>query len=288
MTAQVSLRKVAALTMLRNDRFFLQKWVEYYGGQLGREHLYIYFDGEDQEVPEFCGGCYVRRCHHILGSVVSMDKRRASFLSDEAAVLFARGYEIVIGTDADEFVIPDPESGAGLREFLSRQTESHPGYFSISPIGLDVGQRLGEEGDINLDSPFLSQRSYAQIGPRYTKAAVMFKPCRWGSGFHRIKRHNFHICRNLYLFHFGYCDQARLSVRFSDKDRIMQGQNRHMWKRSRVIKYCSEKHPVEFRTGIMAANIIERCFRPVYAWNKPSMIELKIVVRIPERFSTIV
>ena len=32
--------------MVRNDEFYLRKWVEYYGAQLGRENLKIYFDGE--------------------------------------------------------------------------------------------------------------------------------------------------------------------------------------------------------------------------------------------------
>jgi len=288
MTAPATLRKVAALTMVRNDTFFLQKWVEYYGGQLGRGNLFIFFDGEDQTVPDFCSGCNVRLCPHLLGSVVAMDKRRASFLSDEAEDLFVRGYDMVVGTDADEFVIPDPKFGMGLLEFLSAQALRHPRFYSISPIGLDVGQRLGEEGDISADRPFLSQRRYAQVGPRYTKAVVMFKPCRWGSGFHRIKGRNYHICKDLYLFHFGYCDQARLSVRFSDKDRIMQGQNRHMWKRSRVIKYCSEKHPFSFAPSVLAARLVESIFRPIYAWNKPSMLEIKLIVRIPDRFGDIV
>ena len=31
--------------MLRNDNFFLKKWVEYYGAQLGRENLRIFFYG---------------------------------------------------------------------------------------------------------------------------------------------------------------------------------------------------------------------------------------------------
>ena len=35
-------KKICALTMVRNDEFYLRKWVAYYGGQLGRENLYVY------------------------------------------------------------------------------------------------------------------------------------------------------------------------------------------------------------------------------------------------------
>ena len=43
------MKRIAALTMVRNDDFYLEKWVEYYGGQLGKENLYIFFDGTDQK-----------------------------------------------------------------------------------------------------------------------------------------------------------------------------------------------------------------------------------------------
>ena len=36
------MKRIAALTMVRNDDFFLRKWVEYYGSELGKENLYIY------------------------------------------------------------------------------------------------------------------------------------------------------------------------------------------------------------------------------------------------------
>ena len=50
------MKKIAALTMVRNDDFYLRKWVEYYGAQLGRENLYIWFDGTDQTIGDFCAG----------------------------------------------------------------------------------------------------------------------------------------------------------------------------------------------------------------------------------------
>ena len=34
-------RRIAAITMARNDDFFLNRWVRYYGEALGYEHLYI-------------------------------------------------------------------------------------------------------------------------------------------------------------------------------------------------------------------------------------------------------
>ena len=43
-----------------------------------------------------------------------MEGLRLSFLSDKAAELFAAGYEIVIGCDADEYIVVEPRLGMNL------------------------------------------------------------------------------------------------------------------------------------------------------------------------------
>ena len=203
--------------------------------------------------------------------------------SDEAARLFAAGYDLVIGTDADEMLAVDPRLGVGLAEFLS----SLDIPTAVSGLGLDVGQRLGEEGDVTADRPFLEQRHYAQLGTRYTKASVLGRPLRWGSGFHRVKGCNLHVVKDLYLFHFGYFDQRRLEERFSDADRLKQGWQRHLRKRSRTIRLVTRKKALEFDRWTRFARRLQTVCRPPYAWNKPAMAGLKLVVRIPDRFASL-
>ena len=153
------LKHIAALTMVRNDDFFLRKWVEYYGRELGKENLYIYFDGEDQTVTEICRGTNTFLHSKIGNQVVSAEKARLKFLSEQASELFAKGYDLVIGVDADEYIVVDPKLGIGLREFLSRQDID----ICLSPLGLDFGQKLGEEGDLSFKESFLSQRHYHDL-----------------------------------------------------------------------------------------------------------------------------
>ena len=269
--------------MVRNDDFFLRKWVEYYGRELGRENLYVYFDGEDQTVADFCQGVHAFVHPKIGTQVVAAEKARLKFLSERAAELFAQGYDLVIGVDADEYIVVDPKLGTGLREFLSDQKIG----VSLSPLGLDFGQKLGEEGDLSFDETFLRQRHYAQIGTRYTKASVIAKPCRWGSGFHRVKGHNFHIAPDLYLLHFGYADRQILEDRLGDVDRMAQGWQKHIYKRSRTIRYATEKKARDFDRWTRLARICQTWCRPPYALNKPAMFELRIVVKIPERFNDV-
>ncbi len=270
--------------MVRNDDFYLRKWVEYYGRELGKENLWIYFDGTDQTIAPFCEGTNAFLHEKIGNQVVAAEKGRLRFLSERATSLLEQGYDLVIGVDADEFIVVDPKREISLREYLSAQKIG----VSLSALGLDFGQKLGEEGDITENEPFLKQRHYAQIGTRYTKPSIVAKPCIWGSGFHRIKGHNFHIAKDLYLMHFGYFDKRRLEERFSDKDRLSQGWGKHMAKRARTIRYATELPARDFDRWTKFARICQSIVRPPYAWNKPAMFELRIVVRIPERFDNII
>ncbi len=278
------MKKIAAITMLRNDDFYLRKWVEYYGRELGKENLYIFYDGLDQQVAPFCEGTHAKAVEKIGTHVVSAEKGRLKFLSTEAAKLLSQGYDLVIGVDADEFVVVDPKLGLSLAEYLSSVKVKG----SLSALGLDFGQKLGEEGDITEDKPFLQQRHYAQIGTRYTKPSILSQPYTWGSGFHRIKGHNFHIAKDLYLFHFGYFDKKRLEDRFQDKDRLAQGWGKHMQKRSRAIRLVTELKARAFEPWTAFARFVQRIARPPYAWNKPGMFGLRIIVRIPDRFQNLI
>lgn len=277
------MKKICALTMVRNDDFFLKKWVEYYGRELGKENLYIFFDGTDQKIAAWCEGTHAVAVEKIPGKVVEAEKGRLKFLSQQAAELLKR-YDAVIGVDADEFVIADPRCGLSLAEFIS-QIE---GKTSVSGLGIDMGQHLDCEETISDEKPFLSQRKFGLIGTRYTKPSIIFKPVVWGSGFHRIKGHNFHIQKDLFLFHFGYFDLKRIEDRFNDKDRAAAGWGRHLAKRSRTIRVVTNKKAHDWDRATTFGRICQTWVRPPYAWNKPAMFNLDIVVKVPERFATIV
>lgn len=276
-------KKICALTMVRNDDFYLKRWVEYYGRELGKENLYVYFDGTDQVIPDFCAGVFAKAVEKIGGQVVQMEKCRLKFLSEKAAELLER-YDLVIGTDADEFLAVDPRTGISLKEYLEKADICT----SLSGLGVDVGQNTREEGDIRDDATFLEQRHYARLSTRYTKPCVIAKPVTWGSGFHRIKGHNFHIGKDLYLLHFGYFDLGRIKARFEDPSRRDGGWTKHLAKRSKTINLVTNRKARNWERWTRAARIIQTIFRPPYAWNKPSMFEAVIIVRIPDRFSKLV
>lgn len=277
------MKKICALTMVRNDDFFLRRWVDYYSAHLGAENIYVYFDGEDQKVPEFC--CDVNVCvrPRVAGQVAAADRGRIDFLSSQASELLRR-YDMVIGTDVDEFLVVDPLIGNSLVEFLS----SLPDRVSYSGLGIDVGQHLERESTIVDDMKFLEQRSFAQLSTRYSKSSVITQPVAWGSGFHRVRKRNFHIVKGLYLFHFGCVDMKRLEAKFTDPDKVATGWSRHLKKRAQTIFNVTEGKARVWEKCIDMARFVQNHVRPFYAWNKPAMFNLKIIVRIPDRFSKII
>ena len=279
------MKRIAAITMVRNDEFYLRKWVEYYGRELGKENLYIFFDGTDQRIPDFCEGTTARLRERNPQHVVKAEKDRLGFLSEQAAILFKeKGYDLVIGTDADEFLVVDPAVSTSLAEYLSSKKIST----SVSGLGIDVGQHLKEEGVIDGSVPFLEQRHYAYICSRYTKPSTIARPVRWGSGFHRVKKHDFHVDKNLYLFHFGSIDLKMIEDRMGNMDLVSTGRLKHIQKRARTIFLISGAKALDWAKTTRLVRWIHQYIRPIWALNKPWNTMRKYVVRIPERFSKIV
>jgi len=276
------MKKIAALTMLRSDEFFLSRWVEYYGGELGKDNLYIYFDGQDQTIPHFCEGTHTELEPRVEGKVLKADKGRIDFLNRCAEDLFTDGYDMIIGTDVDEFLMVDPSLGKRLPEFLEEVTAD--GRVSVSGLGIDVGQKLGKESILNENAPFLGQRRYALLSTRYSKSSVITRPVRWGSGFHRTRYHNFRIVPGLFLFHFGCIDMKRMEEKFRDSERISEGWSRHFAKRIRTIRTVSSHRVHSWDNATRLARTLQNIIRQLRSLNKPAMLGLKIVVSIPERF----
>ncbi|MDR2269148.1 MAG: glycosyltransferase family 2 protein [Rickettsiales bacterium] len=277
------MKNIAAITMARDDEFFLGRWIDYYGGIFGVENLFIYLDGIDQKAPAGAGRANITKLRHSKNmSRASGDKARIKLLSDLARNLFSRGYDIVIGTDSDEFLVVDPKTEKTLREYLSELNIKR----SVGGLGLDVGQNPNAEPPLDKSRPFLEQRKFAVINPRYTKPVVLAQPAEWGSGFHRVKSCNFHIDKNLYLFHFGSVDlnmlEARMRARGKDWTKhLRRQQTRTIHKIGCAWKIWNER-------TMKIARVIQMILRNPLAWNKPQMLWLKPVVKIPKRFRKIV
>ena len=93
-TKTTKLKKIAAITMARNDNFFLTRWIKYYGNEIGYENLYIYLDGTDQEIPKNAGAAHITKLPHTDMSRTIGDKYRIGLMNDLSRELLKK-YDIV-------------------------------------------------------------------------------------------------------------------------------------------------------------------------------------------------
>lgn len=276
------MKRICALTTIRNDTLFLQKWIDYYGAQFGKKNLFIILDGHDQPIPANNADVNFIRLPYLPLERAAGDRRRANVMSKIATGLFAY-FDIAIATDVDEFIILDPNIGDNLAEYLS----NHKSRSSISSLGLDVAQHIHKEAPINPDAPFLDQRQFAHVSARYTKPNIAMRPLRWGSGIHRVKGQNFRIDPALFLFHFGMVDYQLSTGKTQDKDRIDAGWANHLSRREAVFQIITDAEPLPADTYFPKARRSMTWRRPLYALNKPAPISGNPVVMIPKRFSGI-
>ena len=269
-------KRICAITMARDDDFFLSRWIAYYGKQFGTENLYILLDGIDQNIPTNAGKSHITKLPHEKLSRASGDKFRINKLSELAHELL-KTYDIVIGCDVDEFLIIDPKTKKTLSAYLSNKKI----HTSLSGLGLDVGQHLYSEAMLDTTAPFLEQREYALLSTRYTKPVVINKPVLWGSGFHSIKHHNFHIDKNLYLLHFGAIDMNMLEEKAKKRGTDWL---KHLKRRGNGTINAVTKSKPKSEKWLIVARFLQTYFRPIYALRKPAMLGLKPVVKIPARF----
>lgn len=273
---KTKLKKIAAITMARNDEFFLTRWIKYYGEMIGTENLYIYLDGTDQQIPKNAGAANITKLPHTDMTRSVGDKYRIGLINDLAKKLL-KTYDIVIGCDCDEFLIVDPAVNKNLAEYLSELKIKN----TVSGLGLDIGQNMKMEQTLDITKPILEQREYALLSTRYTKPVVKNAPLDWGSGFHSISGHNFHIDKNLYLLHFGAVDMQMLEHKAASRGPDWLN---HLRRRGNGTINAVTNLPAHDEKWMKRARIIQTFARPIYAFDKPGMFGIQRVVKIPARF----
>ena len=137
------------------------------------------------------------------------------------------------------------------------------------------------ESELDTEAPFLEQRGFALLSTRYTKPVVKVTRAPWGSGFHSIRHHNFHIDKNLYLLHFGAIDLKMLERKAAKRGADWLN---HLQRRGNGTINAVTNSKIKSEKWLNIARILQTYMRPIYALRKPAMLGLKPVVKIPTRF----
>ncbi|MGL4311540.1 MAG: glycosyltransferase family 2 protein [Paracoccaceae bacterium] len=198
----------ACVTMVRDDPFFLRKWVDYYGDLFGRENLYVVSHGRGEDISRIAAGC------NIIGipgdPLPNFDAARWRLLNSVVNGLRNYFRHVIVG-DVDELVVVDPASGETLLQRLARM----PRGPVVTPFGLELVHRRTDEpspvmknGDEERPTMLLGPRSHVRIASLYTKPCVVSAPARLSRGGHYSDSNLLVVPGDLYLFHLKYCDFA--------------------------------------------------------------------------------
>ncbi|MEU4452821.1 glycosyltransferase family 2 protein [Nocardioides sp. NPDC023903] len=170
--------RIAVLTIARDEGEMLTRWVDHYGRAAGHENLIVFDDGSTDGSTDDLS-CTVQRLPGFRKG--NFEAGRMGLASGVAQGLLGI-YDVVIFTDVDEFLVPDPARYANLSDYLARRPER-----VIAPFALNVVHHTAVEGPMVSGKPIVGQRAYAQFAPLMCKPSVKRVPAAWTLASHGIK-----------------------------------------------------------------------------------------------------
>ncbi|MFT4289355.1 glycosyltransferase family 2 protein [Nocardioides sp.] len=182
---------------MRDEAAMLPRWIGYYGAQLGMENLVVVddcsTDGSTDDLP-----CRVIR--HSGFREGRFEKARMRLASRLGAELL-RSHDAVIFTDADEFLLADPDRYDGLLDFVA----ARPELDVAAGLGLNVVHHLDHEGRLDPGEPVLGQRRFAKFVGTISKPSLKRIGAPWARASHGI-RAPYVPDRGLLMVHLKFAD----------------------------------------------------------------------------------
>ena len=182
------------VTIVRDESVFLPIWLRYYSRFFSAEDMHVFDHHSMDGSTEGDGFTRIAVSHPEYGAAWQRD-----VIQGYQHELVDR-YDVVLYTDVDEIVAPDPRLG-GLGTYIDRLTEDF-----ITCQGYEVHHQKDHEPPFDPDSPVLAQRSTWYPNPSYSKSLLARVPMFWHGGFHERVDGRTNHDPNLYLIHLHRMD----------------------------------------------------------------------------------
>jgi hypothetical protein len=187
--------KVAVITQVFNEDFFLPVWLNHYGKIFGFNNLIIIDDGS------FDGSTNDVRIKRLVRKErTPLDEADRALLISLFHEELLKYYDVVIYTDCDELIVIDPLINIGLRDYIIKLS-----FNSINVIGFNILHDRVTEAKINLGLSLFSQRRFVRFDSMYCKPLLSKVPIRWSPGFHGSNKERV-FDDNLFMFHLRSID----------------------------------------------------------------------------------
>jgi len=190
-------RSRAIITMVHNEPFFLPIWLRYYSQFFRPEDIYV-LDNESTD-----GSTAIHR-GEFRSETVKMNRVDHTWMvrtiEQKQKQLFDEGYDLVLVTDVDELVVPDPSLG-DLGDYMDTMVEPF-----VTCMGYEMVHLPDREGPLDPTRPVLDQRSFWTENAAYNKSALATGPSTWEPGFHRRADGHFRGDPDLRMIHLHRVD----------------------------------------------------------------------------------
>lgn len=204
--------RVVALTMARDEADMLPRWLAYYGGQVGFENIIIL---DDNSVDGSTDGLPCTVLPLPPGPWKSSWARTRMTLVNGISRGLLACYDVVVFSDVDEFLVPDPVRYENLVDYLGVNRNRDV----VAPLAVNVLHKPSLEPALDPTQPLLTQRRFVKFAPGMCKPLLKRTPTNWWRAFHGVNA-PFEIDRDLLMLHLKFCD-ASILVRVSE--------HRHIW-----------------------------------------------------------
>lgn len=235
---------VCALTHVRYEKFFLEKWIEHYSKVVGRENLFVVLDGDDWTPEVDLTGINVELMLDAPRERIRNDRFVAKAMSRHAHLLRKR-YHYVIRSDVDEMICIDPRTEPGQANDWETALKEVDELGYIFALGVDVIQR-GTDLPPLTDGSVLAQRNWGQVSPLYSKPFVISRWNNWAGGAHRLINRPVVLSNHFYLFHLALADLTQAEIRHAARGGERQHASHTSYQSERFAKISEVVDLVEY------------------------------------------
>ena len=198
--------KIAAVTMVWNDDWFLRRWIRYYGPLIGEQNLYVVSHGPNPGLQEIVGEANVIDVPRDPADV-HFDQRRWVFLSSYASAL-THYHDAVICLDVDELLVPtrdDLSFADAIAAMEGDTTRCVPGF--------ELFPEENAEATVDAADHIAPHMEGAQFSPFYSKSGIIFRPVEFFPGAHGMIGEEPALSTDLALMHLRYSNLRELERR---------------------------------------------------------------------------
>jgi Ricin-type beta-trefoil lectin domain-like/Glycosyl transferase family 2 len=198
----------AVMTIVRNESVFLPIWLRYYRQFFSAQDMYVLDHQSTDGSTEGHGFVRVPVSHPEYGAGWQRD-----IVQRSQHELIGR-YDVVLCTDVDEIVAPDPRLG-DLGTYIDRFDEDF-----ITCQGYEILHRKDLEPPFDPTRNVLRQRFTWYANPLYSKPLLARVPMLWNGGCHERIDGRTNNDPHLYLIHLHRMDYDICLTRHHDRVRF--------------------------------------------------------------------